>query len=308
MRGKLGVVTVLFNSSAVLPAFFDSLNCQEFRPFHVWAVDNASTDDSATLCRSFGDQVSVIANPRNLGVAAANNQGIEAARGAGCDWVLLLNNDVEFGPRLFAQLIEGLAANDCQMTAPMMYYFDRPGVIWSAGGRYQPLLGYRCLHLHDGVVDSGQFQAPFRAQHAPTCCVLFESSVFDRVGTMDERYFVYHDDTDFMLRCWKAGERLCMLPEAKLLHKVSSLTGGAESRFSVEMGTRNRAYMLAKFLGRLLAAPYVAGLAAVYLSRRVRGRDSKERHRLKQASLRAGFRMASNWLPWAGAAPAGGLR
>jgi GT2 family glycosyltransferase len=308
MERKLGVVTVLFNSSAVLPAFFDSLDCQEFRAFHVWAVDNASIDDSAALCRRLGDQVSVIANPENRGVAAANNQGISAAREAGCDRVLLVNNDVEFGPRLFTQLIEGLARNDCQMTAPMMYYFDRPGVIWSAGGRYQPLLGYRCLHLYDGVVDAGQFPAPFRAQHAPTCCVLFDCSVFNRVGNMDERYFVYHDDTDFMLRCWKAGERLYILPEAKLLHKVSSLTGGAESRFSVEMGTRNRAYMLAKFLGRFLAVPYVAGLSLVYLLRRLRGRDNGERHSLKQSSLRAGFRMARNWLPLAGTAPGSGLR
>jgi GT2 family glycosyltransferase len=242
--GRIGVVTVLFDSSSVLPGFFASLASQEHQDFHVWAVDNASTDDSVTQCRAQGDRFTVIANPTNL------------------------------------------------------YYFDRPDVIWAAGGRFQPLLGYRCYHLQDGVEDVGQFTAPRRVQHAPTCCVLFKRSVFETVGFMDERYFVYHDDTDFMLRCLKADQRLILLPQAKLLHKVSSLTGGAESEFSMRMGTRNRIYMLTKFLGRGLALPYVAGLALTYLTRRLLRQYDRERYFLKQASLSQGFSMAANWVPY----------
>jgi GT2 family glycosyltransferase len=295
---KIGVVTVLFNSSTVLPEFFASLERQEMREFHVWAVDNASADDSVEQCRAHAETVTVIANATNIGVAAGNNQGIRAALDAGCEYVLLLNNDVEFGPELFSQLLDGITANQCQMTAPMMYYFDRPRVIWSGGGKYQPLLGYRCYHLFDGVEDTGQFTQPYRAQHAPTCCVLFARSVFETVGLMDERYFVYHDDTDFMLRCWKAGLKLYMLPQASLLHKVSSLTGGGESDFSLRLGTRNRIFMTTKFLGRMLAAPYAVCLGVTYLLRHVLGKDSRQKHALKQRSLREGFAMARNWLPY----------
>lgn len=295
---KIGVVTVLFNSSSVLPGLFASLAVQQYQDFHVWAIDNASTDDSIAQCRAQGDRFTVTANPVNLGVAAGNNQGIHAALDAGCEFVLLLNNDVEFGPLLFTQLLEGIHANDCSMTAPIMYYFDRPNVIWAAGGKFQPLLGYRCFHLQDGVKDVGQFTSPLRIQHAPTCCVLFSRSVFETVGFMDERYFVYHDDTDFMLRCLHADQRLFLLPHARLQHKVSSLTGGAESEFSVRMGTRNRIYMLTKFLGRGLAIPYVAGLALTYLVQRLIRKYDSDRYRLKQKSLREGFRMAANWLPY----------
>jgi GT2 family glycosyltransferase len=298
MTRSIGVVTVLFNSSSVLPGFFSSLQRQEFRDFHVWAIDNASSDDSVAQCRAQGDRFTVLANEKNVGVAAGNNQGIHAALDAGCEYILLLNNDVEFDSQLFARLIEGLTANVCQMTAPMMYYYDRPTVIWSAGGKFQPLFGYRCYLLEDGVEDVGQFNNARRIQHAPTCCVLFKRSVFDLVGFMDEHYFVYHDDTDFMLRCFKANQRLFLLPNAKLLHKVSSLTGGAESEFSMRMGTRNRIYMLSKFLGRLLAFPYVAGLSLVYLIRKLLRQYDQERYQLKQLSLRQGFEMATNWLPY----------
>jgi GT2 family glycosyltransferase len=284
----------------VLPGFFNSLASQEYQNFHVWAIDNASNDDSVAQCRAQRDRFTVIANTDNLGVASGNNQGIHAALDAGCEYVLLLNNDVEFGQQLLAQLVEGTHANSCEMTAPIMYYFDHPDVIWAAGGRFQPLLGYRCYHLKDGIKDVGQFTTPSRIQHAPTCCVLFKRSVFETVGFMDERYFVYHDDTDFMLRCLQAGQRLFLLPHAKLLHKVSSLTGGAESEFSIRMGTRNRVYMLTKFLGRARAIPYVAGLALTYRIRRFLQQDSEEKYLLKQNSLKQGFRMASNWLPYRG--------
>lgn len=295
---RIGIVTVLFNSSSVLPGFISSLERQDFKDFHVWAVDNASSDDSVAVCRAQGDRYTVIANETNKGVAAGNNQGIRAALDASCEYVLLINNDVDFGPQLLSQLMEGLETNQCQMTAPIMYYFDRPNLIWAAGGRFQPIFGYRCYHLAEGIEDVGQFNDARRIQHAPTCCVLFSRSVFDAVGFMDERYFVYHDDTDFMLRCFKANQRLYLLPNAKLLHKVSSLTGGAESEFSVRMGTRNRIYMLSKFLGRVLASPYVAGLALAYLLRRLLGQYDRERYLLKLHSLRQGFGMATNWLPY----------
>lgn len=298
VQPRVGVVTVLFNSTPVLPGFFTSLEAQEFQDFHVWVIDNASTDGSAELCRAQGSLLTVVANEKNMGVAAGNNQGIHAALDAGCEYVLLLNNDVEFGPQLFSQLMEGLRANRCEMVAPVMYYYDRPEMIWAAGGKFQPLFGYRCYHLSEGTRNVGQFRRPRRIQHAPTCCVLFARSVFERVGFMDERYFVYHDDTDFMLRCLKEKQRLFLLPEAKLLHKVSMLTGGAESEFSVRMGTRNRIYMLTKFLGRVLALPYVAGLWCMYLLRRILRQYTRERYALKRKSLREGFTMATNWLPY----------
>ena len=298
IQGRIGVVTVLFNSSSVLAGFFASLSSQQDRDFHVWAIDNASTDDSVAKCRAQSSQLTVIANDTNLGVAAGNNQGIHAALEGGCEYVLLLNNDVEFGPQLFTQLIDGIAANDCKMTCPIMYYFDRPNVIWAAGGKFQPLFGYRCYHLAEGVEDVGQFTHPRRIEHSPTCCILFHRSVFEIVGFMDESYFVYHDDTDFMLRCLKADQDLFLLPHAKLLHKVSSLTGGAESEFSIRMTTRNRIYMLSKFLGRLLALPFVLALSLVYLMRRLAGPDSADRYKLKRLSLREGFKMANNWLPY----------
>lgn len=306
VRGKVGVVTVTYNSSGVLPEFLDSLKSQRYENFVVFAIDNASKDGSVTDLTQYADsRIRVIANDKNLGVAAANNQGIVAAISEGCEYILLLNNDVVFKADLFSSLIDGLKKSGGDMTAPFMYYHDRPKVIWAAGGKYQPLFGFRCFHLKEGETDDGQFCSVYPASHAPTCCVLLKREVFAAIGLMDERYFVYHDDTDFMLRAHYAGLKLFCLPYAKLWHKVSSLTGG-ESEFSIRYGTRNRAFMIVKFMGRFLSLPYRVMYRFLYLLRFITGRDSRQTLRLKLSSWREGERISTNWLPYRASRPFSG--
>jgi hypothetical protein len=297
VSGKIGVVTVTFGSEDVLSDFFKSIDQQTYWNFMLISVDNGSNDSSVAQLRAYqGCEHIVVANNKNLGVAAGNNQGIRVALDAGCEYVLLVNNDVVFGSELFQQLLDGLSDHNCQMTTPIMYYHDRPDVIWAAGGHFQPWFGYRCLLIGEGEQDLGQYSKPRLVEHTPTCCVLIKREVFAEVGMMDERYFVYHDDTDFMLRALKAGQRLYCLPQSKLLHKVSSLAG-ADSVFQVRYGTRNRAFMLVKFLGRLFSIPYTAAFRTCYFFRFVAGKDDYRRLRLKQSAWTEGSKIPSNWWP-----------
>jgi GT2 family glycosyltransferase len=278
--GKIGVVTVLYNSVPVLEDFFRSIDQQLYTNFIVYCVDNASADDSAAQCRSKAGRYVVIENGSNLGVAAGNNVGTKAAIADGCEFVLYLNNDVVFGPELFGELVCGLAQHHCSMTTPIMYYHNRPNVIWAAGGFFQPWLGYRCLHVGDGDVDRGQYATPTQIPYTPTCCVLVRRELFTRIGLMDERYFVYWDDTDFMLRAFKAGEVLYRLPHVKLWHKVSSLVG-TSSAFRTRFVHRNHALYghknLPPLFAYLISALYCAGYLGLSLVGRLPLSETRER-------------------------------
>jgi GT2 family glycosyltransferase len=291
--GKIGVVTVTYGSSEVLPDFFSSLDKQTYRNFILIVVDNYSTDGTLDRLRAYGGcDLCLIANDHNVGVAAGNNQGIRAAVDAGCEYVLLLNNDVVFGSDLFQQLLDGLTEHNCQMTTPLIYYHDRPDVIWCAGGYYVPFLGYRCLHHAQGEKDIGQFSAARQVAYTPTCCVLICREVFGIVGGMDERYFVYFDDTDFMLRSFKARIKLFFLPSAKLLHKVSSLSGHKASLPNPYV-YRNLAYYTCKHVGGFRAALYSWMYQAAFLVKVITGQDTKAAYLLKRSAFKEGLRMLS---------------
>ncbi len=284
--GRIGVVTVLFNSEAVLPEFFVSITAQTYRNFTVFAIDNASHDGSAAICRKHSALCTLILNEDNRGIAAANNQGIRAALDSGCESVLLLNNDVRFPADLFAQLAAGLRTHACQMTTPVMYLYDAPKTIWCAGGGLNRWLGERPSHFHEGQPDTNISPNPRQVAFTPACCVLIHRDVFARVGMMDERYFVYWEDTDFMLRGRRAGVRLMLLPQAKLWHKVGALTG-RYSNFTLHYATRNHAYYLRKHLPAPLAAAWLLIYASVFAVAAIFSRQ----WRLKLRSWLEGMRM-----------------
>lgn len=291
-QGKIGVVTVTYNSEPVLQEFLDSLVAQTHENIILYLVDNASKDQTLEIARKQPDiSTVVIANPDNLGVAEGNNQGIRSALEDGCECVLLLNNDTVFPADFIAQLYDGLDRHHCDMTTGQMYYYDRPDVLWCAGGRFQPWLGYRIQHDGENKKDTGQFNQPRRVTYTPTCCLLVRMSVFDRVGLMDSRYFVYSDDVDFLYRCFKQGLSLWYVPEARLWHKVGSLTGGAVSEFVLRYVARNRIYFLRKNLPCWQALIWYWQVQTLYALKFFLHKTSYANWRLQQASARDGWNM-----------------
>jgi GT2 family glycosyltransferase len=289
---QIGVVTVTYNSADVLPAFLRCMFAQTHREFTLFAIDNASKDDTLRILRECpDDRLKIIANPDNRGVAAGNNQGIRAALDAGCRSVLLINNDTEFGPTLITQLDEGLTAHRVDMTCPKMMYYDDPQRIWAAGGTFQPWLGYRCIHLGQREIDRGQHDRVRLVTYVPTCCVLIKKEVFEKVGLMDERYFAYADDTDFMYRAMKAGVKLMYLPEVKLLHKVGSLSGGEDSPFALHYGTKNSTFFLLKHFGFMYASPWILVRQMYYFGQFLVARKGLKWLYLKERSLWQAFGM-----------------
>ena len=288
----IGIVTVTFNSGLVLPQFLDCTFKQTHQNFILFAVDNASKDHTLCILSECQDgRLRIIANPDNRGVAEGNNLGIRAALKAGCSSVLLINNDTEFDATLFSQLDEGLGRLSADMICPKMMYFDEPERIWAAGGAFQPWLGYRIKHLGAGQIDVGQNDKAQQITYVPTCCVLIKKEVFEKIGLMDERYFVYMDDVDFMYRAMKAGIKLMYLPDAKLLHKVGCLTGGEDSPFAHRYCTRNRVYFMLKHFGTVLAAPMLIIYQIYYVKGVLTKRLRFKAFLLKQKAFWEGFRL-----------------
>lgn len=249
--GTIGIVTVIYNSGKVLDVFLRSLNEQTHSQFLLYAVDSGSTDNSLAILEAWNDpRLRIIRNSTNVGVAHGDNQGIHAALADGCEFVLLLNNDVEFEPQTFATMVADLDRFECDLLAPKILYED--GVhIWSAGGTFKRLKGYLGSHTGEGERDQGQYDRPQRILNAPGCCILIRAAVFQQIGMMDVKFFVYHEDADFLFRAWRAGLVLYYTPQARILHKVSALTGGSTSPFTIRYNARGHVYFMLKNLGLL---------------------------------------------------------
>ncbi len=288
----IALVTVTYNGAEVWEPFYRAVLAQRGVDWRLFVIDNNSSDGTRALLSSISDdRVTVVLNDENLGVAAGNNQGIHAGLAAGADRVVLINNDTEFGPDLLAGLDARLGALEGDAISPLIPFFDTPDRIWYGGGSFTSARGVRNTHDHEGEPLAVIGDQPFRTDYAPTCCVMFDRRVFDRIGFMDERYFVYWDDTDFMWRMKQAGLTLYLDPGLILQHKVSSSTGGALSDFSIRYVFRNQVFYTRKFHGPMVAA-YSAVMALAAGVWRLFGRGDRPRHLILRArAIAEGFAM-----------------
>lgn len=288
---RLGIVTVTYNSALVLPEFLESVWKQTYRDFLLYIIDSGSTDGTRDRLREVADpRVRYLIRTENIGFAAGSNIGIQMALEDGCDAVMLLNNDTAFGPNLFSQMFDGLETPNCDAVVPKILYYDSPAKIWAAGGSLNRWQGYRNSHSGANQLDDGRFDRPGRITFAPFCCVLMRRDVFAKIGYLDETYFVYVEDVDYCYRALKADLSMYYLPQCKVLHKVSSLTGHM-SDFMVAQSTKNRMYYLRKHLSLWQARFWYALYRVHYALEFVSGKTSRERWHLRRQSARAGWRM-----------------
>jgi GT2 family glycosyltransferase len=249
---QIGLVTVLYKSDSVLEGFYESLSLQTFKNYHLYIVDNSPSNETDEILEFLNQKYSIstfthIKNTNNNGVAKGNNQGIELALKDHCDYVLLLNNDIEFyQPTLLQEMLDEAKTKSEDIIIPKIFYYNSR-TIWMAGGHIH---NNKAIVSHVGVdeADNDKFNNSGHFDYAPTCFMLISREVFNKVGLMDENYFVYYDDTDFIKRASKAGYKIYYMPNLEIFHKVSSSTGGGETLFSIYYLNRNRIYFIRKNL------------------------------------------------------------
>jgi GT2 family glycosyltransferase len=248
---KLALVTVLYNSEDVIEGFFKSLSIQLFTDYHLYLIDNNPNTNSNNLVLELASKYGVInfthiKNSGNFGVAKGNNIGIDLSLKNNAAYILLLNNDIEFHqPNLLGDMVACAERGESFIVPKILYYDTR--IIWMAGGKLLKSKGYT-LHVGDNQEDSALFNTDKYFDYAPTCFMLIKADVFNEVGLMDERYFIYFDDTDFIYRATQKGYKIFLMSALEVFHKVSFSTGGYETLFSIYYVNRNRIYFITKNL------------------------------------------------------------
>lgn len=273
MSPKIGIVIVNYNGLSYQNEAIRSIMSQTYSNYEIIVVDNNSTDGSIDVLRQEFKDVHIIETGDNLGVAAGNNIGIRYALKLRVEYVMLLNNDVILAPNLVEILVE--KASKRVITVPKIFYYSKKKIIWSAGGYVDWKTGIP-NHIGDNHRDAPKFNVERYVEIAPTCCMLIHKNVFKCVGYMDEKYFMYYDDTDFCIRANLKKYKILYVPSAVMWHKVSSSSGGFTSKVTCYYLGRNILYFMDKYKTRIKTGK------AQYLWRLVRnsGKNENLKYRL----------------------------
>ncbi len=220
---KVFLVILNWNGLTDTCECLQSLRAISYPNYEVLVVDNGSRgDDAQQLRQRFGNSIQLIENPQNSGFAGGANIGIRQALSAGTDYVLLLNNDVVVHPRFLDELVSAAqAAPDLAAACPKIYFYHRPQVIYSTGGRINPWIG-SARQVGRGRQDRGQYDQPAPRDYADGACMLVSRQALERVGLLDEDYFAYWEETDWCARARDLGLRSYYVPSARIWHKAAT--------------------------------------------------------------------------------------
>jgi N-acetylglucosaminyl-diphospho-decaprenol L-rhamnosyltransferase len=234
MPVDVAIVIVAYNSGAFigecLQSVFDS--CSHVRP-QVIVVDNASKDDGATLIRSRFPEVMLLEPGRNLGFAAGVNLGV---RYADAEFVLLLNPDTVVRPYAIDEIVDfarqhpghglygGRTLRPDNTLEPSSCWGEP--TLWSMA---MFALGVTTMFPRNRWLDpeslgSWQRDSVREVGVISGCFLLAPKAVWEELGGLDERYFMYGEDVDLAIRARALGYRPVVCPTAELVHEVGQCT------------------------------------------------------------------------------------
>ncbi len=244
MEPLVSIIVLNYNGREDTLACLRSLEHLTYRNANVIVVDNASSDGSEAAIRAAHPALTFIQTGANLGFTGGNNVGIRHALENGADYVLLLNNDTIVAPDFISVMVEVMEQNpDIGVVGPMIYYFSAPETIWSAGGKIDWTRGLTSM-VGVNEEDKSQYGlSPRQTDFVTGCALMAKRAVWEKAGLLDDKFFMYYEETEWCVRATRAGYKIMLIPAAMIWHKIS-LEARATSPRTYYYMTRNRLLFL----------------------------------------------------------------
>lgn len=225
---KLSVIIVNYNVKHFIEqCLFSVLQASKNLPTEVFVVDNNSVDGSITLIKEKFPQVILIENKENTGFSVANNQAIKQAKG---EYILLLNPDTVVQEDTFTKIISFMDSHPLAggLGVKML---DGQGNFAPESKRGLPtpaVAFYKMFGLAKLFPKSRRF-GKYHLSYLPQdevneievisgAFMLMRKAVLDKIGLLDETYFMYGEDIDLSYRIIQAGYKNFYFPETQIIH------------------------------------------------------------------------------------------
>lgn len=213
------VIIVNWNKRDDVISLLDSISHLCDFPNKIIVVDNASTDTSIQAIKSHGLDVTLIENSENIGGTGGFNTGIRYAISHFCqDYIWLLDNDAIVDPGALSALVE-VMRNDTSIAVAGSKILNKndPSFVVETGA----IIEWNTVSpkpLNRNVKNIDNNPAVFDVEYVAICSALFRCSAINRLGFMDERYFLLWDDMDWGFSFFQAGYRVVAVNHSIVYH------------------------------------------------------------------------------------------
>lgn len=249
VRGRTAALLLNWRQAALTRQCLLDLVAARTDGLRVLVIDNGSGDDSVDVLRAAiaaaaagGLPCELLALEHNLGFTGGMNRGFAWAAATGCEFTLVLNNDLRL-PADFLPPLLAVLQNDERVAAVAPSIVHPDGTVWAQGGS----VGFctNALRLRgNGGAPAPRTAGPEAVDFVPGACALFRTADLTAVGGFDDDYFMYWEDVVLCRRLAERGGRIVWLPWVAVTHLGGASAGGSRSPL--------RKYLMAKNAVRYL--------------------------------------------------------
>lgn len=221
---RVFIIILQYNNSQDTIGCLNSVKELDYTNYEVIIVDNGSEvkyiealKDIASSLDLRCPKIKIITLDSNLGYSGGNNVGIKYALEHGADYVFILNPDTTVEKTVLSKLTERAESDPAiGIIGPAIVEGNK--IVF--GGKIEwlkPKLSHLLVEPLSGISSSTN-------KYVIGAAMLIKREVIEKIGLLDECYFLYFEDTDYCLRASKAGFKLAVVPEATVRHQPSSST------------------------------------------------------------------------------------
>jgi GT2 family glycosyltransferase len=232
-KEKLALVTVNWKQDDLTKLCLKSLQESTRKPDLIVVVNNEASEESSSAIKKDFPGITLINKKDNTGFTGGYNTGIAEAVKQNMEMILLLNNDTEVLPDTLKNFMTAEAYNpDAEMfgatqilkeddsTGPFHYFRWNNGKVKFAG------------HNRDTASTKGEV-------FLSCCAIMVRTSAINKIGPLDERFFIYSEDIEWSMRARRKGVKMLRAAGTAVHHKLSSSTEHQSETF-LYYDSRNR--------------------------------------------------------------------
>lgn len=234
MKSKFPKVSILIchlNGEQIIENCLNSLIATNYPNFDIHLILNGTEDNSEKIIKRFfwRDQhnkihkIKIYKSDKNLGYTGGFNYLLKKVMVNDSKYIASINNDTEVDKNWLMELVKFAEKNNVDICQPKVKSVTNKNMFEYAGaaGGFMDKYGYpfcRGRIFSELEEDYGQYNTPIRLFWACGSCSLFKKDLFKKIGSLQEDFFMYAEETDFCWRANLAGAKIFNVPSSVIYH------------------------------------------------------------------------------------------
>jgi GT2 family glycosyltransferase len=218
---KVGIIVVTFNSQKDIARLLESIIIQQYKDFIIYLVDNDSKDQTLNIIQKYLTKISIciISTMNNNGFAKGNNIGIQRAMDDGCDFVFILNPDMQLEEKCIDVLTERIKSDEkIAAIGPVVLDGNKTGNFIQSYGFKANFRTQMKDILFSGKELTNEIPSEIYVDYVLGGVMMIRSNVLKTTGFFEEDYFMYNDELDIAYRIKNSGYKTLCVRDAIVRH------------------------------------------------------------------------------------------